>query len=444
MGGTSIAQHLRASSHAHRSAVNRSRDVRTVTVLDVAVLGAGDRARGQLATISLLVSLWRLVGICGSGAARAAEIGRESSVPAYVDLDWMLVETRPKLLYVVTPPNTHHAVVELAGRHGVHVISETPIASTLPLGGAMIASAKRHGIKLEIAENVWCWPGERLKHLTIEAGLIGEVTEVHFWYYSGSYHGVSAARTLIGREPVRAPGYARDTPVPLHGDRVGRFLASGLYEHGSVEFEGGAICVYQFPLYPHDRSRWDVIGTRAAIVGGDLIIMRDGERQVFPIRRKVDNSSDQPAFVPVHVETDLPAVWENPYRADRVGVEADDIGRADILARMLRAIVEDTDPQYGAAFSRKDQQVVIALRGSVRRDGDWVNFPLTEPSEGECQLHEDYARRHGHGLLEDVEEVLRIRRLASAPAELALLEHRVKESESLPEQPERPQMKGTL
>lgn len=415
-----------------------------MSVVDVAVLGAGDRARDQLATISRLTSLCRLVGICGSDAARAAEIGAEFGVPGYVDLDRMLAETNPTLLYVVTPPNTHHAAVELAGRHGVHVISETPIATTLPLANLMIASAERHGIKLEVAENVWCWPDERLKRQIIEAGLIGEVTQVHLWYYSGSYHGVSAARTLIGREPVRVRGYARDTPVPPHRDRAGRFHASGPYEHGLIEFEGGAICVYQFPLHPHYRNHWNVIGTKGAIVGRDLIIMRDGERQVFPIRQEIDNSSDPPALVRVYVETDPPVVWENPYRADPVGVGADDIGRADILARMLRSILEDTDPQYGATLARNDQEVLIALRESARRDGDWVNLPLTEPSEGERQMREDYARRHGHDLLDDIEAVLHTRHAPSTPAELALLGHFVTDNEPLPGQWERPQMKEPL
>ena len=374
-----------------------------MTTLDVAVLGASERAQDHMVTISRLPSLCRLVGICGSDAERAAETGAKFGVPGFTDLDRMLAETDPQLLYVMTPPDAHHAAVELAGRRGIHVISETPIATTMPMASAMIDSAKRHGIKLEIAENVWRWPNERLKRQIIGAGLIGAVTQVHLWYYSGSYHGISAARTLIGQEPVRVRGYARDTPVPPHRDSIDRFLTSGPYEHGLIEFAGGAICVYQYPLYPHYRNYWDVVGTKGAIIGTDLIIMRDGERQVFPIREEIENSSEVPSLVRVYVETDPPVEWENPYRAQPVGAGADDIARTDILARMLRSIREDADPHYGAVLARNDQEVLTALRESARRDGAWVNLPLTELTAGEGQLQEDYAQRHGHDPLGDIE-----------------------------------------
>lgn len=394
-----------------------------MTIMDVAVLGVGNRAQDHLGTITKLTGLCRLVGVCDADPARAAEIGARYGVPGFTDLDRMLTEAKPQLLYVITPPDAHHAGVELAGRHGVHVISETPIATTLPLADAMIASAKEHKIKLEVSENVWRWPNERLKRKIIEAGLIGEVMQVHLWYYSGSYHGISAARNLIGREPVRVRGYARDTPLPPYEDRVGRYHTSGPYEHGLIEFEGGAVCVYQYPLHPHYRNYWDVIGTEGAIVGTTLVLMRNGERQDFPIKQEIDNSSGVPALVRVYVETDPPIVWENPYRDLPIGAGADDIGRTDIFAVTRQAILDNTEVAYGAARARQDQEVLIALRESARRDGAWVNLPLTELTAGERHLHEDYARRYGHDPLGDIDAVIRTVHPRNSPAELALLRY---------------------
>src|SRR5215218_5551772 len=114
--------------------------------MDVAVLGVGNRAQDHLGTITKLTGLCRLVGICDVDPARAAEIGARYGVPGFTDLDRMLTEAQPQL------------------------ISVTPIATTLPLADAMIASAKQHGIKLEVSENVWRWPNERLKRKIIEAG----------------------------------------------------------------------------------------------------------------------------------------------------------------------------------------------------------------------------------------------------------------------------------
>src|SRR2546421_258128 len=79
-----------------------------------------------------------------------------------------------------------------------------------------IGAARRPGVKLEVAENVGRWPNERLKRQIGESGLIGRVTQVHLWSSPGSYHGINAARTLIGSPPVRARGFARETPSPPH------------------------------------------------------------------------------------------------------------------------------------------------------------------------------------------------------------------------------------
>ena len=394
-----------------------------MTELKVAVLGVGNRAQDHLRTLSRLPGLCRLVAVCDADPARAARVGAEYGVTGFTDLERLLAEAAPDLLYVITPPDSHHAAVELAGRHGVHVVSETPIATTLPLADAMIASAARHGVKLEVAENVWRWPNERLKRQIVDAGLIGEVTQVHLWYYSGSYHGISAARTLIGSEPTRARGYARETPVPPYRDRLGRSHTTGPYELGLVEFANGAICVYQFPLFPHFRNAWDVVGTTGAIVGSDLVLVRDGERQVFPIRQEIDESSGVPALVRVYVETDPPIVWENPYRDYLIGAGPDDIGRADILAGTRRAILDGGDPDNGAASARADQEVLNALRESARRDGAWVDLPLTAITEGERQLHADYARRYGHDPLGDADTVINLQHPRNTPTELALLRY---------------------
>ncbi len=94
-----------------------------MTIIDVAVLGAGNRAQDHLLTLSRLAPLCRLVGVCDADADRANEAGGRYGIPGYTELARMLDEAHPTLLYVITPPDSHHAAVELAGRRGVHVVS---------------------------------------------------------------------------------------------------------------------------------------------------------------------------------------------------------------------------------------------------------------------------------------------------------------------------------
>lgn len=395
-----------------------------MTALKVAVLGAGNRAQDHLRTISRLPDYCQLVGVADADQERANTVGATYHAPGFNSLSAMLDATKPDLLYVITPPDSHHAAVELAGQHGVNVISETPIATTLPLADAMIASAQRHQIRLEVSENVWRWPLERLKRQIIDAGLIGDVTQVHLWYYSGSYHGISAARTLIGSTPTRVSGYARDTPVPPHRNAAGHDLTTGPYEHGLIEFANNAVCVYQYPLHHNQRNYWDVHGTAGAILGNDhLVLYRDGQRQTFPIQQEIDESGSLPSLVQVSVVTDPPIVWTNPYRQLLIGAGADEIGRADILLGMLDAIRNQTDPPYGAARARNDQEVLLALRESASQDGAWVELPLTAITTAEQSLHDDYIRRYGHDPVTATEAVLAQQHPRNTPAELARLRY---------------------
>jgi predicted dehydrogenase len=379
-----------------------------MSLLRVAVLGTGNRAQAHLLTLSRLgAHLCELVGLCDSDPGRLAQAVARWSAPGFADLEEMLVAARPQLLYVIVPPDGHRAATELAARHGVHAISETPIAPTLALADAMLEAARRHAVTLEIAENVWRWPDERLKQKIVASGLIGRVTQVHLWYMSGAYHGMNAVRTLIGARALRARGYERETPVAPYAGHQGFPIDTHRYELGIVEFEGDAVCVYQFPHSRYRGNSWEVVGTDGAIVGNELVLFRGSQRESYPIRREVDTSVEPAALVRVYVETDPPVVWENPLRQYPVGAAPDEIARADVLADTRRAILEGGEPGYGAASARADQEVVIAVRESALRDGAWVALPLDGETEVERRLHEEYRSRYGHDPLAPAEVAIR-------------------------------------
>src|SRR4029453_10040473 len=105
---------------------------------------------------------------------------------------------------------------------GFPVRSRTPIATTLAMADAMIASCRRAGVVLEVAENVWRFPQERLKRLAVDAGLIGAVQQVHVWYPPGSYHGTNALRRFLPGRPARALGVTRPFRVAPYRDLDGQ------------------------------------------------------------------------------------------------------------------------------------------------------------------------------------------------------------------------------
>ena len=364
--------------------------------LQVAVLGAGQRAGEYLDTLSRLGAFFRLVGVCDADAERARRVAAERGTAAFARVEAMLAGTEPDILFVCIPPDGHRPAVELAAERGVHVLCETPIAPTLALADAMIAACRRHSVVLEVAENVWRWPRERLKRRIVAAGLIGAVTQVHLWYGSGSYHGIGAVRRLGLAEPVRARGLVHEAPVPVHVDRLGRTVRTGRSELGLVEFAGGALLVYQNPLWPHARSRWEVVGAAGAILGDELVLVDGERRRTYPIRERIDATTDPPRLVEVEVETEPPVVWENPWRDLPIGAGADEVARADVLLGLRDAIVGGTPPPYGPEQARADQEVLVAVRESALHDGAWVALPLAGPTEVERRIHAAYRQRYGH------------------------------------------------
>ena len=183
-------------------------------MLDIAVVGAGNRGAAHLDTIARLRDLYRLVGVCDARDERRTWAAETYGVPVFDHPVALLERARPQVVAVVVPPDAHHLVTAAAAARGCHVLVETPIATTLAMADHMIDSCRRAGqragrgagpggqgtgerkerqeVVLEVAENVWRFPQERLKRLAVEAGLIGEVAQVHLWYRSGSYHGMSA------------------------------------------------------------------------------------------------------------------------------------------------------------------------------------------------------------------------------------------------------------
>src|SRR5438876_6373249 len=111
-------------------------------LLKIAVVGAGRRAQSHLNAISRMTDRYQLVGVCDVEDARAEEAAAKYGGTAYTHPLQMLEAARPDLLTVVVPPEGHHVLACAAAERGVHVISETPFAISLPCVDLMIQAAR--------------------------------------------------------------------------------------------------------------------------------------------------------------------------------------------------------------------------------------------------------------------------------------------------------------
>jgi hypothetical protein len=253
-----------------------------VSKLRIAVMGAGSepgsRTRSYLDVITKLSDRYDLCAVCDRDPARVEQAAQAYGIAGrYTDLQEMLEAEKPDVALRMTPTDSCVPMCVTAAEHGCHVLTEIPIAPTLPMADLIIQACERNGVKLEVAENVWLWPQERLKRQIITAGLLGHLIHARLTYPCGSYHGFNAIRMLSGVEPGRALGYAGEAPLLPTTSYGGEPMASAFWEAGIIEFEGGMVCLYEMPPSGRASRRvWEIEGVNGYLSGDDLVLYENG------------------------------------------------------------------------------------------------------------------------------------------------------------------------
>ena len=112
----------------------------------VAVIGLGGVAdRIHLPALRALSSV-ELVGACEPDEQRRVRLGRRFAIPAlYADAETLLRATKPDVVVIGTPPDSHHALALRAIESGAHVFCEKPFVRTPAEADDIIAAADRAG-----------------------------------------------------------------------------------------------------------------------------------------------------------------------------------------------------------------------------------------------------------------------------------------------------------
>lgn len=150
--------------------------------VNVAGIGAGGMGGGDIATHAKNGA--NIVALCDVDDSRAA--GSFNNFPKatrYKDFRKMIDKEAKNIdaITVGTPDHTH-AVAAMAGiRAGKHVYCQKPLTHTLHECRALTKAAKAAGVMTQMGNQGHASEGSRLTNEWIQAGVIGEVREVHAW-----------------------------------------------------------------------------------------------------------------------------------------------------------------------------------------------------------------------------------------------------------------------
>ncbi|MEM7130038.1 MAG: Gfo/Idh/MocA family oxidoreductase [Chloroflexota bacterium] len=394
----------------------------------IASVGCGIVARRwHLPTIAELAKHGDIehVAICDMDKAIAREVGQEYGVPHYTNVEEML-DRHPDtdVLDIATGDYTHHVIAKMAAERKVHVLVEKPMAPTLALCDFIIDSCQKNGVHYEVAENYFRMPGDRVINKLITEGILGDIRRVHFVEpfrqlpyvkdagkprgiespvsyfraHSGicidmGVHRMSQLRLAANSEPKKIVAITKQF-------NPGEDKVFEDFGHAMLEFESGAVGVYETSLVGEQPMKYrHISGTKGNILDLDyfkpdykLRLEVKGEMQDVPIERQTHSVNGMRVLTRLVVHTEPEIVYENPFR----GYAIDDwnIGTAEEIMTIANAAVNDTEPEYGIG-GRKDVELCIALYESSLQGMMPVELPITQMTQYEQMVYDDYRAAYG-------------------------------------------------
>ena len=150
----------------------------TLPALRAAIIGCGAIAYEHLPFVARSDAAVP-VALCDRSRAMADAAARHFglSVPLYTDAEAMLAAERPDIVHILTPPQTHDALVRAALAAGAHVVCEKPMTGSAAETSGLIDAAHRAGKVLVESRNL-LFNDPVLELLAmVRAGRLGEVRE---------------------------------------------------------------------------------------------------------------------------------------------------------------------------------------------------------------------------------------------------------------------------
>jgi predicted dehydrogenase len=263
---------------------------KTSMELKAALVGCGAMSRAWLQAAAKISDL-RVVGLAdldsARAEARAEEFGLKDAVIAG-DVDSLIAQCQPELLFDVVVPSARHSVVSAGLAAGCHVLSEKPMAQTLGEARDLVARAQSAGRIHAVAQNRRYVAGVRRIARALKDGAIGDIASVHADFFLAPHfggfreemdhvllldmaiHTFDAHRCMTGLAAVGV--YCREWN-PAHSWYLDGSSAAAVFE-----LETGAIFIYRgswcAPGLPTSwESGWRFVGSKGSLVwdGADTI-----------------------------------------------------------------------------------------------------------------------------------------------------------------------------
>lgn len=158
------------------------------------IVGGGWRAEFFLRIARDLPARFPLAGIVVRDAAKRRALTERWPVPAFASVEELLAQ-KPSFVITSVSWDANLPLIEQLAARGVPVLSETPIAPSLP-DLHRVFELERQGAKIQLAEQYIFQPLHAARLEIVRRGLLGPVHEADVSAAHG-YHGISLIRNFL-------------------------------------------------------------------------------------------------------------------------------------------------------------------------------------------------------------------------------------------------------
>ena len=163
----------------------RSRKIR------VGLIGCGRISKNHFGSIVQHATDLQLAAVCDVDSVNLQAHVDQYCVPGYLSMADMLVKEQLDLVALCTPSGLHPQQAILAARHGVHVLTEKPMATHLADGVAMVKACDEAGVRLFVVKQNRRNATLQLLKKAVEQGRFGRIYNVAmnvFWARPQDYY----------------------------------------------------------------------------------------------------------------------------------------------------------------------------------------------------------------------------------------------------------------
>lgn len=299
----------------------------------------------------------KLIAVSDRTEDRAEYIARKYKVGAYYsDYKKLLDNPEIEAVSVVYPDFLHRDVVIDAAKAGKHVYVEKPMATTVEDAEAMLAAARKSGIKLMVGFcNRWNPPYVRAKEAIIK-GELGQLlyaysrinfsidlfTDIYSWsakttiaWYLMS-HTVDLVRWLFNSEAKKVYAVSCSKVLAKQGIKTSDYFAA------IIHFENGAIGNFESAcILP--KTRPSSIDFKSELIGGDgcMYIETKGDGYGVPGTEKYTKSeASYPNVIPFFEK--------------------------EALKHFIESIIEDKTPEPSGEDGLANTKILCAIHKSAK------------------------------------------------------------------------------